>query len=414
MKFISFHLMPYQNLPENFENDYESVYITVPRHLYDPEQGHRIYHEYLDELEFAMELGFDAVGVNEHHSNAYGLMPSPNLMASILARKVRFYPKTDLMVLGNSLAAYNPPIRVAEEFSMLDVLSGGKLIAGFPVGTSMDMNYAYGINPAELRDRYYEAHDLVVQAWTNDEVTEFNGKYTKLRYVNVWPHPAQRPHPPIWIPGGGSLETHGFAIRNNYSFSYLSYFGLKHAQKVMRSFWQTNDELEADRNPYKAGFCQIICVSETDERAQQEYEEHVKYFFDKSLHIDPRFAEAPGYRTIPSLRAGLRSQFDGTSHKSASQMYKEGMGWKDLVRERFIVAGSPASVVEQLEEGIEDLRIGNLICVMHIGSMPKWLTQKNLTLFANEVAPRLRNKFSEWDHRVYWPKGFSKPEQPEV
>jgi len=76
---------------------------------------------------------------------------------------VRHSDKTSLIVLGNSLASYHPPIRVAEEMAMLDVLSGGKFIAGFPAGTSMDQNYVYGINPAELRERYYEAHDLIMK-----------------------------------------------------------------------------------------------------------------------------------------------------------------------------------------------------------------------------------------------------------
>ena len=72
-------------------------------------------------------------------------MPSPNLMAAMLARRTS---NAALIVLGNSLALYNPPIRVAEEFAMLDVASGGRLVAGFPVGTSMDTNFAYGQNPA--------------------------------------------------------------------------------------------------------------------------------------------------------------------------------------------------------------------------------------------------------------------------
>ena len=75
-----------------------------------------------------------AVCVNEHHSNGYGLMPSPNLMASSL----RAGPGTAICVIGNSLALYNPPTRVAEEFAMIDCISGGRLIAGFPVGTPMD------------------------------------------------------------------------------------------------------------------------------------------------------------------------------------------------------------------------------------------------------------------------------------
>ena len=108
------------------------------------------YHEYLDELEHAERMGFDGLCVNEHHNNAYGLMPSPNLMAAALARRTS---RAALIVLGNSLAAYNPPLRVAEEFAMLDLLSRGRLVAGFPVGTSMDMNFAYGVNPATRRPR---------------------------------------------------------------------------------------------------------------------------------------------------------------------------------------------------------------------------------------------------------------------
>src|SRR5499425_2208177 len=155
MKFTWFHLMPYRWLPADFRDRY---------------------HEYLDMLEYADEVGFDAIGVNEHHQNAYGMMPSPNIMAAALARRTQ---KAMLLVLGNSIALYNPPVRVAEEFAMLDVISGGRLIAGFPVGTSMDINYCYGQNPATVRDKYREAHELIIKAWAAREAFAFNGKYTK-------------------------------------------------------------------------------------------------------------------------------------------------------------------------------------------------------------------------------------------
>src|SRR2546429_7193404 len=108
-------------------------------------------------------------------------MPSPNLMAATLTRRTS---RAAIIVLGNSLAAYNPPLRVAEEFAMLDVLSGGRLVAGFPVGTSMDTNFAYGRVPGLLRERYAEAHELIRRAWAEDEPFVFNGRYTKLRYAN--------------------------------------------------------------------------------------------------------------------------------------------------------------------------------------------------------------------------------------
>ncbi len=132
MKICFFHLMPYRFLPDDFENRYRSVWVDVPHSLYDPEKTSRLYHEFLDELEFAEQAGFDGLCVNEHHNNAYGLMPSPNLMAATLTRRTS---RAAIIVLGNSLAAYNPPLRVAEEFAMLDLMSRGRLVAGFPVGT---------------------------------------------------------------------------------------------------------------------------------------------------------------------------------------------------------------------------------------------------------------------------------------
>src|SRR5262245_13351658 len=123
VKICFFHLMPYRFLPENFERDYRSVWVDVPQSLYDAGRAHGLYNEFLDELEHAEQCGFDGLCVNEHHQNAYGLMPSPNIMAAALTRRTS---TAALIVLGNSLALYNPPVRVAEEFAMLDVISGGR------------------------------------------------------------------------------------------------------------------------------------------------------------------------------------------------------------------------------------------------------------------------------------------------
>src|SRR5215472_11044675 len=302
MKVHWFHLMPYQDLPPDFSERYPSVWVDVPAGLYDPDAGRRMYHEYLDELVEADRLGFDGICVNEHHQNAYGMMPSPNLMASILARETK---NAAIVVMGNSIALYNPPVRVAEEFAMLDVLSGGRLIAGFPVGTSMDSNYCYGQTPATLREKFREAHDLIVQAWTHPEPFAFNGKYTQLRYVNLWPRPIQKPHPPIWVPGLGSLETWQWVAERGYVYSYLSYNGYKRGKRMMDGYWDALDKLGYDANPYRAGFAQGVIVADSDNVAEQEYWEHVHYFYDKCLHVYEGFADAPGYRSIHSVEATL-------------------------------------------------------------------------------------------------------------
>ncbi|MEA3027150.1 MAG: hypothetical protein QOF91_2435, partial [Alphaproteobacteria bacterium] len=116
MKFHFFHLMPYPELPADFRQQNRSVWVDVPSSLFDPAVGHRAYNDYLDELEYAASVGFDGICVNEHHQNAYGLMPSPNLMAAALARRTS---GVKLVLMGNSVALYNPPTRVAEEMAML-------------------------------------------------------------------------------------------------------------------------------------------------------------------------------------------------------------------------------------------------------------------------------------------------------
>jgi alkanesulfonate monooxygenase SsuD/methylene tetrahydromethanopterin reductase-like flavin-dependent oxidoreductase (luciferase family) len=394
MKFSWFHLMPYRFLPEDFKQRYHSVWVDVPSKLYDPRLGHLLYNEYLDQLEFADSLGYDGIGVNEHHQNAYGMMPSPNLMAAALARRTRH---ANLLVLGNSIALYNPPIRVAEEFAMLDVLSGGRLIAGFPVGSPMDSNYCYGQIPATLREKYQEALDLIIRSWTEREVFAFNGKYTKLRYVNLWPRPLQQPHPPIWIPGGNSIETWDFCAENGYQYSFLSLLGYLTAKRIADRYWETLDRHGKELNPYSFGFGQLIGISETDAQAERDYGPHLDYFYNKCMHIYPGFADAPGYSTIASIKSNFASI---AARQGASPlMPRPDLKWKNFVEDGYIIAGSPATVRQRLEEAIKMLRVGHLMVQFHCGSTPNELARKNTELFAREVMPHLRGMWSEYQDR---------------
>jgi alkanesulfonate monooxygenase SsuD/methylene tetrahydromethanopterin reductase-like flavin-dependent oxidoreductase (luciferase family) len=399
MKFMWFHLMPYTELPEDFRDKQPSVWVDIHSSLFDPRRAHHMYNDFMDELEFAAQCGFDAICVNEHHSNGYGLMPSPNLIASSLARRTT---DTAICVMGNSLALYNPPTRVAEEFAMIDCISGGRLIAGFPVGTPMDTCYAYGQNPSQLRERYHEAHDLIMRAWTEADTFAFNGRFNQQRYVNIWPRPIQRPHPPIWIPGGGSIETWQWCAERDYVYSYLSYYGHKVGQATMDGFWREMSRLGKDRNPYRAGFAQTVAVAETRQQAMDLYTEAAEYFFGRCLHIDPRFVAPPGYVTEGTARVGLQSQVaKAAAYSDKFKLLPTKM--PDLVQNGYIVLGSPDEVVQQIEELADDLNVGNLMLLLQFGNMSKDLTKYNTKLFAECVMPKLRQKFAEWDHR-WWPQ----------
>jgi alkanesulfonate monooxygenase SsuD/methylene tetrahydromethanopterin reductase-like flavin-dependent oxidoreductase (luciferase family) len=395
MKVCMFHLMPYRWLPQDFDKRYHSVWVDIPSELFDPNMGNVLYNQSLDELEYAAELGYDGICVNEHHSNAYGMMPSPNLMAAALARRTR---DVAIIVLGNSIALYNPPVRVAEEMAMLDCLSGGRIVAGIPVGSSADTNFAYGMTPAILRDRYYEAEELIVRAWTAAQVFSFNGRFTQLRYVNVWPRPIQKPHPPVWVPGGGSIETWGWTLRKDYVYCYLSYSGYKKGQTVMDGYWRTAAEMGAEPNPYRTGFLQLVVAGASESEVAERYGPHIEYFFNKMLHIYPGFQEAPGYRTVETVKARLLGQTTKAWDRPPD------MSWKDLVDQGAVVAGTPDQVTEQLEHVARSLRIGHLMLLNQLGSMPHDLAMENIRLCAEQVAPRLRHIWAdEWEDR-WWPR----------
>ena len=147
MKISAFHLMPHRELPADFEKRYESVWVTPPWwELADARRVGQYYNWTLDELIYAARAGFDGVCTNEHHQNAYGFMPSPNLMGSVLARATNG-SNVAIVQMGATLPTSNPPIRVAEEYAMLDCISGGRLVAGLPLGSPMDVNLCYGITP---------------------------------------------------------------------------------------------------------------------------------------------------------------------------------------------------------------------------------------------------------------------------
>jgi len=294
MKISAFHLMPHRELPPDFEKRYESVWVTPPWwELADARRVGQYYNWTLDELLYAARSGLDGVCTNEHHQNAYGFMPSPNLMGSVLA-KLTTGMNVAIVQMGATLPTSNPPIRVAEEYAMLDCISGGRLVAGLPLGSPMDVNLCYGITPMEHRERYREAFALTLKAWQAREIFPWNGRYYQLANVNLWPRPIQQPHPPVWVPGSGSISTFDFAVENDVCYCFLSYSGARSARTMMDRYWEVVSARGRDANPYRGGFLQLVAVSDTDARAEAEYAQHVEYFYHTCLHVPAQGTRTTG------------------------------------------------------------------------------------------------------------------------
>jgi alkanesulfonate monooxygenase SsuD/methylene tetrahydromethanopterin reductase-like flavin-dependent oxidoreductase (luciferase family) len=377
VRFFSFHLMPYPALPDDYDGP---AWVTCPNELFDPAVGHDAYNRYLDELVYAEELGFDGVCVNEHHQNAYGIMPSPNLMGAILARQTN---RVKIAIVGNALPLYDPPTRVAEEFAMIDNISGGRLIAGFVVGGGPEY-YSFSMNPAHARERFAEAHEIIMKAWTEPGPFEYIGKHYKLRYVNTWPRPFQQPHPEVWIPGAGSLETMEFVARNHYAYMGIPYFHINVFDRTFRMFREACEREGYEYDPIQAGWLEPIYVAETDEQARAEYETHFWYFVKRLLpgiNISP-----PGYTSVRSIENIL---------KGAGTFAMNLETWEQVVEGQYAIVGSPETVTEKLVESLRRLGTGNLLGLFQLGTLPASLTRRNLELFATEVLPKLRAEFPE-------------------
>ena len=164
-----FHLMPYRDLPADFAERYQSAYSIRSGSTWPiPTKVGQYYNWTLDELIYAAKTGIHGVCTNQHHQNVYGFMANPSLMGAVLAELTNGQ-HVAIVQIGSTLPSTSPPTRIAEEYAMLDCISGGRLVAGFPTGLPTDATISNGVVPIEQRERYREALELVLKAWSAKE-----------------------------------------------------------------------------------------------------------------------------------------------------------------------------------------------------------------------------------------------------
>ena len=378
MKFYFFHLMPYQDVAMADLDRHGSTWLTLPNALYDPAKGSKLYKRYIGELELAEELGFDGICVNEHHQTAYGIMPAPNLIAAALARSTK---RAKICVLGRALPLVSNPVNIAEEFAMIDNLSDGRLIAGFVRGIGTEY-FANASNPSLSHARYYEAHELILRAWSERGPFRYTGRHYEFDYVNIWPRPVQQPHPPVWIPSQGSAETVDWCAHPDRKYTYLQTFSPVAAAKKSFDRYREQARMHGyEASPDQLGWALPMYVAETDAQAREELREHAENFFNRFLRYPLEARLPPGYTSISSTKALLEQKF---KQRIGAQKLETML---DL---GLIVAGSPKTVLETIKARQKELGFGHLISMLQIATQPAEQTEKSLRLFATQVMPHLR------------------------
>ncbi len=401
MKVSLAQQVPYRYLPEDFGDQHWSA-VLPPYEIVEPERVQKSLYSAYAELMAAARAGLDGIVVTEHSQSSYDMSPNPTLLASAVACAAQTEGlDVAIAILGRSLGKTREPLKIAEEYALLDCMSGGRLIAGFPVGLSYDANLNAALPAIETRERAREHRELILKAWSEPRPFPWNGRFEKYGLVNVWPRPIQQPHPPIWIPGTGTPGTLREILRNDFAFVYLSWDGPKLVgRQVFDRYWDMAEEMGRDRNPYRLGFMQVVAVSETDERAEKEYARHLQDHYRNGPGAIPGTAMAvPGYIEPAGIEAMLRGGGpEGMLARMRTATYKE------LIDTQVAIVGSPATVADQIEAFVREFRIGNLQVMLQNGSMPRELTEKNIALFAEQVLPRLRPIWDAegWENR-WWP-----------
>jgi alkanesulfonate monooxygenase SsuD/methylene tetrahydromethanopterin reductase-like flavin-dependent oxidoreductase (luciferase family) len=368
---------PYLPPPEQLE----TVRVVFPSSNYDPKKGADIYQRRLDEWCAADELGLDIM-LNEHHQTATCTVPAVPLIAAILARVTK---RARILVLGNPLANRRQPTRIAEEMAMVDVISRGRLDCGFIRGVPFELS-AQNSNPMRMADRMWEAHDLILKAWTtHDGPFNWEGRYYHHRQINIWPRPYQQPHPPIWITVSSPDSCIPLAQRKYVAASFLTGFnGAKTVFDGYRKAWRDAGhagEAPSDRLAYLA----LCATGETDEEGRRLAEQVLWYI--NMNKVSPQFVRVPGYVSAERLAAMRKHGLVPAGVESVG-------GKMDLdahIEKGNLFCGNPDTVARQIKMFHDHVGgIGHLMLMGQAGPMDSPDVVKSLTLFAKEVYPRVR------------------------
>jgi alkanesulfonate monooxygenase SsuD/methylene tetrahydromethanopterin reductase-like flavin-dependent oxidoreductase (luciferase family) len=377
VKVYNFDLLAYPHVPK------DAPRTPVPSNFFDPIKGAANYAEHLDEMTYCEELGLDGVVFNEHHYSSYGTMPSPNLIAAALSQRTK---RIKIGVLGNILPLRDHPVRVAEEYAMIDCLSNGRLIAGFVRGIPAEYVW-YGVNPEESRGRFQEAYDLIMTAWTNS-VWSFEGEFYKLKDCAIWPRPIQQPHPPIWI-AARSAESIEWCVKRHLPCAQV---------------YQTTGQIEDTFNYYRTKakedgweakpddfiLCRHIYIDESNKKAQEIAEPAMRYFFSvynrgfndainqTAADQQKLLAKLTSERSFNYFREGNRSRIDFST-----------LGWDELIKSGYMIAGDPDGVARQIQDQMKQVGADHFMGMFHIGNLAHEKVISSLDLFKKEIMPRL-------------------------
>src|SRR5882762_7250540 len=384
MKVFVFDLLAYGEQLDHLKVGSELPYPLSNRY-FKADVAVRTYAEHLDAWEELDRTGYDGVGFNEHHCSPYGLMNSPNLMASAAAQRTK---RLKLLIYGNLLPLHEP-LRLAEELAMIDCLSNGRLISGFARGILREYQ-VHNVPLAESRERFEEAYDIITRAWT-EEVFSYQGKYWSYHDVAMWPRPVQQPHPPIWVPIVGSKESIEFAARHNLPITpgLGRHRGLR--DDIIRYYAKCLAQAGHRITPNHLSLGISAYVVDSKARAVREMGPYHLYF-NRTLFSHGNFTETERQRETGYASAGS-TDYVSPENLRAAQFAREdfrGLAMADVERQaEHMPWGTSDEVARRIIDAADSAGANTVQVSLNRGVLPHEMFIEQIRRFAAEVLPAL-------------------------
>jgi len=360
---------------------YGATALTFSNRHFDPVAGSRLYGEYLEQYVYAEEVGIDGIMLNEHHNAPFCMQAKANIFAAVLAGATK---RVKIVLLGNPLPLAENPIRLAEELAMIDMISKGRLVSGFVRGGGQEQ-LATGVNPAYNRERFEEAHDLIVKTWTVPGPFRWEGTHYQHRVVNPWALPLQKPYPRVWIPGVISKETIIWAAKQRYPYIALN-TSIPQTKQIWQLYEDTAAALGYRSGPENRGYLARIHVAETEDKAIQNAKQFMWMQGEFTGLAHPVWANPSGYFSPGGRRNFVEFAVGRAKNPRGNPTFDQ------QVADGMIICGTPTQVLARIRDLLEQTRPGILAVWGNDGNVSHQDAMTCIRLLGQEVFPKVR----EW------------------
>lgn len=308
---------------------------------------HQLYAELLEQAEHAERLGYESYWVAEHHFHHYGIVPAPAVLLSAIAQRTQ----TLRVGTGVVVCPFHNPIEVAEQYAMLDMLSGGRLNFGTGSGYLAHEYSGFNVDPQQKRERFDEALDIVLRAWRGETI-DIQSPYHTINQVAINVQPVQQPHPPTWI-AVIRPEAALFVARKGFPLLGVPYTSghIETARDMIQAYHQAYGEAGFDPAQADVTLVWHTYVADTTDKAIREARDALQQYTDTRL-----FATSKG------------QLFD--------DLYDRGL----------LIIGDPAYCRERIAE-LQDWGMTRMLTLSNFGALAHDKVGRSMQLFAKEIMP---------------------------